>query len=154
MDKVPQVPADEAAVAPPPASGPPEDSQVQLAARTPTPTLTLTPTPTLTLPLPVPLSLTLTLTPSPSRVQVQLAGFVTALVVTAFHSANPSYESLAKVDDLASLVPVPKALQMLLVKVRPMRPTRPTRPTRVPRVYCDAHCDTHCGTHCDAHCSR
>ena len=78
--------------------------------------------------------------------QVQLAGFVTALVVTAFHSANPSYESLAKVDDLASLVPVPKALQMLLVKARATRATRPTRPMlamrptlamhpmRVPRV--------------------
>ena len=75
MDMVPEVPEDEAAVAPPPASGPPEDSQVQLA------------------------------------------GFLSAIVVTAFHSANPSYESLAKADDLGSLVAVPQALEMLLAKV-------------------------------------
>ena len=125
---VPQVPEDEAAVAPPPACGPPEDSQVQPAARTPTPTLTLAPSPSPTLTLPIPLSLTLTLTPSQSRMQVQLAGFVAALVVTSFHSANPSYESLAKADDLGSLVPVPTALQMLLVKVRAARATRATRP--------------------------
>ena len=75
MDMVPEVPEDEAAVAPPPASGPHEDSQVQLA------------------------------------------GFLSAIVVTAFHSANPSYESLAKADDLGSLVAVPQALEMLLAKV-------------------------------------
>jgi uncharacterized membrane protein len=48
---------------------------------------------------------------------VQLSCFLSAIVVTAFHSANPSYESLAKADHLGSLVAVPQALEMLLAKV-------------------------------------
>ena len=53
----------------------------------------------------------------PEDNQVQLAGFVSALVVTAFNFCNPTYERDALNDDMSNLVTVPQAVERVCEKV-------------------------------------